>query len=95
MVATADLCVLPIDIGIQLNNSSFAAAAAAGLPIVTTRGPHLEAPFVHGRNALFCPPKDPAALADAIRAVADDEALRRRLSKAAWKALTSKFSDIL
>jgi glycogen(starch) synthase len=91
-LSTADVCVLPIDIGIQLNNSSFAAAAASGLPIVTTRGPRLESPFVHGRNVLLCPPKDPAALADAITAVVDDPALRRRLTEGALALSKEWFS---
>jgi len=91
-LSTADVCVLPIDIGIQLNNSSLAAAAASGLPIVTTRGPRLESPFVHGRNVLLCPPKDPAALADAITAVVDDPALRRRLTEGALALAKEWFS---
>ena len=36
-------------------------AEQLGLPIVATRGPQLEAPFLDGQNALFCPPMDPAA----------------------------------
>ena len=91
-LSTADVCVLPIDIGIQLNNSSFAAAAASGLPIVTTRGPRLESPFVHGQNVLLCPPKDSAALADAITAVVDDPALRRRLTEGALALAKEWFS---
>jgi glycosyltransferase involved in cell wall biosynthesis len=91
-LSAADLCTLPIDIGVQLNNSSFAGAAASGLPIVATRGPYLEAPFVHGENALFCPPKDPAALAEAIEAVVDDPALRRRLGEGALALAKEWFS---
>jgi glycosyltransferase involved in cell wall biosynthesis len=91
-LSAVDVCVLPIDIGIQLNNSSFAAAAASGLPIVATRGSRLESPFVHGRNVLLCPPKDPAALADAITAVVDDPALRRRLTEGALALANEWFS---
>jgi glycosyltransferase involved in cell wall biosynthesis len=91
-LSAADLCVLPIDIGVQLNNSSFAGAAASGLPIVTTRGPLLEAPFVHGRNALFCPPKNPPALAEAIESLVDDPALRRRLAEGALALAQEWFS---
>jgi glycosyltransferase involved in cell wall biosynthesis len=91
-LSAADVCAHPIDIGVQLNNSSFAAAAALGLPIVATRGPQLEAPFLHGKNALFCPPMDPAALADAIQAVVTDPALRRRLGEGALALATEWFS---
>ena len=41
-LCAADICVLPFNVGVRLNNSSFAAAAAHGLPIVTTRGEMLE-----------------------------------------------------
>ena len=76
----ADVFVLSMDVGVQLNNSSFAAAAAHGLPIVATRGTSLEAPFVDRENVLLCPPKDPERMAAAIEAVRDDPALRARLS---------------
>jgi glycosyltransferase involved in cell wall biosynthesis len=52
----------------------------------------LESPFVHGRNVLLCPPKDPAALADAITAVVDDPALRRRLTEGALALANEWFS---
>jgi glycosyltransferase involved in cell wall biosynthesis len=77
----ADLCVLPFDIGVYLNNSSFAAAAVHELPIITTRGPTLEAPFLHAENVWLCPPKDPAELAAAIETLIDDPELRRRLGR--------------
>ena len=76
----ADAFVLSMDVGVQLNNSSFAAAAAHGLPIVATRGSKLEAPFVDGENVLLCPPKDPELMAAAIEALRADPALRERLS---------------
>jgi polysaccharide biosynthesis protein PslF len=75
----ADLCVLPFDDGVYLNKSSFAAAAAHGLPIVTTRGPILENPFLHEENVFLCPPKDPDALANAIQMLIDSPDLRKRL----------------
>src|SRR5262249_51996243 len=62
----ADACALPFDAGVYLNNSSFAAAAAHGLPIVTTRGEIVEAPFRDRENVLLTPPKDPQALSAAI-----------------------------
>ena len=62
----ADVCVLPFDEGVILSRSSFATAAAHGLPIITTRGEDLESPFRDRDNVFLCPPKDPEALALAI-----------------------------
>jgi len=75
----ADACVLPFDKGVSLNRSSFAAAAAHGLPIVTTRGEFLAAPFVHGQNVFLCKPKDPDSVALAIDSVMSSSQLNRRL----------------
>ena len=75
----SDLCVLPFDGGIHLNNSSFAVAAAHGLPVVTTRGLALEAPFLHEENVFLCPPKDADALANAIQTLMIGDELRFRL----------------
>ena len=64
---------------------------AAGLPVVTTTegGP---AEFVeHGRTALQVPPGDVAALAGALRRLADEPELRARLGQAArTKALDAQ-----
>jgi glycosyltransferase involved in cell wall biosynthesis len=75
----ADVCVLPLHGGVQLNNSSFSAMAAHGIPIVTTRGPMTDHAFVDRENVLLCEPRDPAALAKAIGALMEDEDLRQRL----------------
>ena len=55
----ADVCALPFADGVTVNRSSFAAAAAHGLPTVTTQGPSLDPIFVDGENVLLCPPDDP------------------------------------
>ncbi len=89
---SADLCALPFDYGICLNNSSFAAAAAHGLPIVTTRGLTLEAPFADGENVLLCRPKDPPALAGAIEAVLAGPAWKRKLGAGALALAEEWFS---
>ena len=59
----SDICALPFDGGVSLNNSSFAVAATHGLPVVTTRGDVLEQPIVNERNVLLCSPKSPEELA--------------------------------
>lgn len=79
----SDICVLPFDNGVQMNNSSFAAAAAHGLPILTTAGSAVETPIVNGENVLLCPPKDPAEMARAMERLVTDPDLRRRLARGA------------
>jgi glycosyltransferase involved in cell wall biosynthesis len=79
LLYAADACVLPFDGGVHLNNSSFAAAAAHGLPIVTTRSATTEPAFRDGETAILCSPKDPGALAAAIQALVRQPALQRRM----------------
>lgn len=77
----ADIFVLPTYWG-EGFPTVLAEAMSAGLPIVTTRlrgnADHLE----DGVNALFVPPRAPAALADAINRLLDDDGLRGRMSAA-------------
>jgi glycosyltransferase involved in cell wall biosynthesis len=79
----ADVCVLPFDAGVYLNNSSFAAAAAHALPILTTAGARIESPIVDGVNVLLSPPKDPTAMARAMERLANDQEFRWRLASGA------------
>jgi glycosyltransferase involved in cell wall biosynthesis len=88
----ADVCVLPFDAGVFLNNSSFAAAAAHGLPIVTTRGDVLEPQFVDGENVLLCPPQNPEAMAEAVAAVVERPDLRRQIQAGASQLAQEWFS---
>jgi glycosyltransferase involved in cell wall biosynthesis len=90
MLRAADACALPFDRGVQLNNSSVAAAVAHGLPLITTRGDVLEQAFSADGNVLLCPPRDPAALARAVEQLADDETLRARLAAGA-AALSQRY----
>jgi len=88
----ADVCVLPFDRGIQLNNSTFSAAASHGLPVITTRGPLLETPFVHGDNVWLCEPRNPEALAAAMHTLVSQEPIRRVLGAGAHELATELFS---
>jgi glycosyltransferase involved in cell wall biosynthesis len=88
----ADAFVLPIEIGVQMNNSSFAAAATHGLPIITTRGADLERQFVHQENVFLCPPKDPDSMASAIKLLMDAPDLRARLRAGALRLARDWFS---
>jgi glycosyltransferase involved in cell wall biosynthesis len=88
----SDAFVFPGIFGIQLNNSSVAAAAVHGLPIITTRGPALEPPFVDGKNVVACPPEDSGSMAHAIMQVIEDGDLRRRLRAGALEVATEWYS---
>jgi glycosyltransferase involved in cell wall biosynthesis len=89
---SADICVLPFNAGVRLNNSSFAAAAAHSLPIVTTRSEMLEEPFIDGENVRLCPPKDPAAMAEAINELINRPELRSRLRSGVQRLMEQCFS---
>jgi glycosyltransferase involved in cell wall biosynthesis len=88
----ADVCVLPFDGGIQLNNSSVAGASVHGLPIISTLHPALESAFVDGVNVLLCPPRSPEAMAQAMELLATDRALCEKLSIGAEQLAHDWFS---
>lgn len=88
----ADVCVLPFDQGVFLNNSSFAAAAAHALPIVTTRGEVTEPAFEDGENLMLAPPQEPRALAKAIQSLLDDPEKRQKLGQGAAKMAARWFN---
>lgn len=81
----SDVVVLPFDQGLRLNNSSFSACIAHGLPVVTTRGDEMESAFVDGTNVLLCPAREPDALAQAMLKTATSPELRARLSQGATR----------
>jgi glycosyltransferase involved in cell wall biosynthesis len=87
-----DACAFAHDLGVAMNNSSFAACAAHGLPIVATKGVTLDEQFVDGSNVLLCPPKNPEAMAAALGRMIDDEDLRRRLQEGSKKLAAEWFS---
>lgn len=91
-LSAADAFILPLDIGVQMNNSSFAAGAAHGLPIIATQGTDLEHQLVHQQNVFLCPLKDPEAMASAIKILIDDPDLRTRLKAGALKLAEDWFS---
>jgi glycosyltransferase involved in cell wall biosynthesis len=66
-------------------------AAAAGRPIVTTDIPGCNDIVHHGENGLLVPPRDPDALAKAIRQLLDSPAERARMG-ATGRARAGEFS---
>ena len=76
----ADLCILPIDWGVTLNNSSLAAASTHGVPVIGTELPlGRDEALEHGRNIYLCRPRDPQMLAEAIQLMSENAGLRERL----------------
>lgn len=88
----ADVAVLPFDDGAQLYRSSIAAAAAHGLPIVTTRSSGTEAAFRDRENVLLTAPGDAEQLATAISTVLRDHRLREELALGALDLAEEWFS---
>lgn len=88
----ADFAVLPFDWGSALNNSSLAACASHGLPVITTRRDIEDPELIDGKNVLLCPPKDAAALEAAMRRLLADPALTQRLHEGANDLTQRHFS---
>ncbi len=78
-----------------------AESMAAGLPIVATDIPGHRSVIGDEQNAVLVPPKDESALAEALRTLIEDPALRKRLGEAArekaedyrWSRISSKIYD--
>jgi YD repeat-containing protein len=56
-------------------------AMAAGRPVIASDLPSIREILTDGVNALLVPPEDPAALAKALRMLASDNALGKRLAE--------------
>jgi glycosyltransferase involved in cell wall biosynthesis len=73
-------------------NKAFQALAAA-TPLVTADTPAARELLVHGRSALLVPPGDGGALAEALRQLAADRGLARRLSAGGREAYEREASE--
>jgi glycosyltransferase involved in cell wall biosynthesis len=67
-------------------------AAAMALPTVASRLAGLDELVDDGETGLLVPPGDPASLADALARLLGDEALRRRMGEAAYRAARARFA---
>ena len=67
-------------------------AMASSLPIVATEVAGIPEIVQHNENGILVPEKDPAHLADAIRAMAGDEALLERFGRASRRIAEEKFA---
>jgi glycosyltransferase involved in cell wall biosynthesis len=67
-------------------------AMAAGVPVVATDVPGIRDVVRHGETGLLVPPRSPAAIAGALRRLADDPALRRALTAAASRRVEAAYT---
>jgi glycosyltransferase involved in cell wall biosynthesis len=79
----ADVFALPYVEGASFRHGTFHAALAHGRAVVTTRPRILPEELCDGENVLLVLSNDSHALADGIRRVMDDVALRERLEQGA------------
>jgi glycosyltransferase involved in cell wall biosynthesis len=84
----ASCMVLPFTQGISGRRSSTECAMLHRVPLISTKGPKRLPNIIHGKHVWLVPPRDPAALANAIKMVIRDGDLQKRLSEgcAAWSA---------
>ena len=93
LLAAADLVVLPsLFEGLPL---SVLEAMAAERPVVATAIGGTDEAVVHQRTGLLVPPRDPEALASAIRSLRADPALARRLAQAGRERVEREFSSVV
>ncbi len=90
LLSTSDLMVLPSLVeGLPV---SVLEAMAAEKPVVATAIGGTDEAVVHGETGLLVPPRDPAALAVAIRTLLRDRGLSARLAAAGRARVEARFS---
>ena len=67
-------------------------AAAAGVPVITSRAGGLPEAVLDGVTGILCPPGDVAALAVAVERLAGDPGLRQRYGEAGRARILAEFS---
>jgi glycosyltransferase involved in cell wall biosynthesis len=67
-------------------------AQASGRPVVTTTIPGCGAIVRDGETGILVPPKDPAALASAMRTLLEDRDLRRRMGQCGRERVVKEFA---
>lgn len=92
---SCDVVVLPFERrmgkrGLTSASASLFDALSTGTPVVATDARALAEFVDHGRNGLLVAPGDDRALADALRRLRDDPALRARLSNGARESARSR-----
>ena len=95
MVAAADICLgifgTTRKTQMVIPNKVYQ-AATVGRAVISADTPAAREVFTHGETAWLCPAGNPQALADAIRRLAGDVALRTRLGAQAARLMREQFS---
>jgi glycosyltransferase involved in cell wall biosynthesis len=94
LLADTDLMVLPSYYR-EGTPRSLLEAAASGLPIITTDSIGCREVVEHGVNGLLVPPRDPTALADAIRQLFDDPQTCQNMGQAGRVKVMAEFEEQL
>jgi glycosyltransferase involved in cell wall biosynthesis len=89
----ADIVTVPLAVAdISAGQMVFIQAMALGKPLVVTETDTIADYLTHGTNALLVPRGDADAMADALRRLAQDSALRQSLGDAARSTYETRFS---
>jgi glycosyltransferase involved in cell wall biosynthesis len=95
LIACADLCLGAFGVtpqSLMTVQNKIYEGLAMGKPVITGDGPAVRAAFRHGEHLYLCPREDPSALADAIRLLKTDSALRNRLSQQGYQFFSEHFT---
>ena len=88
--------VLPANARAEAFGTVLLEAMASGLPCVTTElGTGTSWVVQNGATGLVVPPRDPEALAAALRRLLEDEGLRRRMGQAGRERVEREFTEAL
>ncbi|HEY5115347.1 MAG TPA: glycosyltransferase [Nakamurella sp.] len=101
LVRSASVVLLPYDSTEQVTSGVLIEAVAAQRPVVATRFPHA-IELLAGGAGILVPQRDPAAMADALRAVLTKEGLAATMTRAAaaqtaellWPAVAQRYRDL-
>jgi glycosyltransferase involved in cell wall biosynthesis len=88
-LAGADIGVLPLNHGVTLKSGSLLNLFAHQLPVIATRHEQIDADLADDRLILAIPPRQVAALAQAIQTLLQNPACCDRLATAGYEFVTS------
>ncbi|MDQ6649002.1 MAG: glycosyltransferase [Actinomycetota bacterium] len=102
LLQAADAVALPLNAGVTRKSGSLLAAFAAGVPVVATAPPGEVGGPTEIDGVLRIPPRDTAALTDALGQVLDDGALADRLTTAgralaasqSWEVIAAQHAEV-